>query len=188
GLGREELARRLGETDPPPPSERLFTATEEAVDIARRRNSDPSRLRREMAGDLDAIVMKAMERDRSRRYGSAAELSADLGGSLEAQPVLARGSGVRSWISRQLRRHRAGIAGAVTVLLVLLQIGFSASLALQLRQATRASTGTGALHAAAGSARSGDEPGRRRYSANPEIDPAAEEKPPRLGPWHVIRD
>ncbi|HET6981721.1 MAG TPA: sigma 54-interacting transcriptional regulator [Myxococcaceae bacterium] len=134
GLPREELSRRLCETDPPRPSERLMTATEERVAIARRRASEPSLLRRELAGDLDAIVMKALERDRSRRYGSAAELSADLLRYLEQQPVLARRPGVSSWLSRLVRRHRLGIASAAGVMLVVLQLGFSVSMALHLRR------------------------------------------------------
>jgi len=138
GLGREELSRRLRETDPPPPSERLADATGEVMAIARRRNGEPSSLRREIAGDLDAIVMKAVERDRSRRYGSAAELSADLGRYLERRPVLAREPSLRSWISRHVRRHRAGVRAGVTLLLVVLQLGLSAALAVHLREATRA--------------------------------------------------
>jgi serine/threonine protein kinase len=136
GLGREDLSRRLRDTDPPPPSARLTGATEEVNTIARTRGSEPSRLRREIAGDLDAIVMKAIERDRGRRYGSAAELSADLGRYLEGRPVLARTPGIGSWISRQVRRHRAAV-GIAGLLLLVLHLGVSASLALQLRQATR---------------------------------------------------
>jgi serine/threonine protein kinase len=130
--------------DSPPPSTRLAGATEEVTAIARKRDSELSRLRREIAGDLDAIVMKAVERDRSRRYGSAAELSAELGRWLDGQPVLARRPGVGSWISRHIRRHRAGVA--VAGLLVLgLQLGFSASVALQLRQPTLAPDSRGAV-------------------------------------------
>jgi serine/threonine protein kinase len=184
GLGREALSRRLGETDPPPPSERLADPTEEVVAIARRRSSDPSRLRREIAGDLDAVVMKAVERDRSRRYGSAAELSADLGRYLEDEPVLARGSGMRSWISRHLRRHRAGVAGAVTLLLVVLQVGFSAALAVQLRQATA----SGDRHPRIASAPDREEAGQRRRPARPLGHAAAEEDPPRLQHRLVIRE
>jgi transcriptional regulator with AAA-type ATPase domain/serine/threonine protein kinase len=134
GSGPEGLRRRIHEMDPPPPSARLAAATEEVVAIARKRNSQPGRLRREMAGDLDAIVMKALEKDRARRYESAAALSADLGRYLEHQPVMARRPGAASRMARYVRRHRAGIAAAAGLLL-LLHIGFSAGLALQLRQA-----------------------------------------------------
>jgi len=172
GLGREELSRRLRDTDPPPPSARLAGATEEVMAMARSRGSEPSRLRREIAGDLDAIVMKAVERDRSRRYGSAAELSADLGRYLEGRPVLARGPGVGSWISRQLRRHRATVAAGAGLVLVVLQLGFSASLAVQLRQATRLADASGQPHALAASAHDDEdarkgEPGLRGERGGP---------------------
>ena len=145
GQGGEERSRPLPETDPTLPSARLAGATEEVRAIARKRDSEPSRLRREIAGDLDAIVMKAVERERGRRYGSAAELSADLGRYLQGQPVIARGPGLGSRISRHVRRHRAALAGAAGLMLVVLQLGFSASVAAQLRQATRPAAG-GELH------------------------------------------
>jgi len=177
GLGREELSRRLLDTDPPSPSARLAGATEEVTAIARRRGSEPSRLRREIAGDLDAIVMKAMERDRSRRYGSAAELSADLGRYLEGRPVLARAPGVGSWISRQVRRHRAATAAGAGLLLVVLQLGFSASLAVQLRQTTRLAAASGELHPLVTS----DEEARKtERSTRLVTDRAGDADPPRV--------
>jgi serine/threonine protein kinase len=177
GLGRAELSRRLRDTDPPPPSARLAGTTEEVTANARRRGSEPLRLRRKVAGDLDAIVMKAVERDRGRRYGSAAELSADLGRYLEGRPVLARAPGVRSWISRQVRRRRAAIAASTGLLLVVLQLGFSASLAVQLRHTTRLAAATGDLHVA--SQREGEEARRTQRPARP-TDRAADADPPRV--------
>ena len=180
GLGREELSRRLRDTDPPPPSARLTGATEEVNAIARRRDSERSRLRREIAGDLDAIVMKAVERDRSRRYGSAAELSADLGRYLEGRSVLARAPGVSSWISRQVRRHRAAIAAGAGLLLVVLQLGFSASLAVQLRQATRPAAASGELHALAASEPADEEARKTERSTRLVTDRAGDADPPRV--------
>ncbi len=135
----EELRRHLREVEPPPPSARLVAATEEVGAIARKRSSEPRQLRREMEGDLDAIVMKALEKNRLRRYESAAELSADVARYLDHQPVIARRH--RSRMSRFVLRHRAGVAGAVVLLLLLLQVGFSAGLALELRQVSHV-TGT----------------------------------------------
>jgi DNA-binding NtrC family response regulator len=155
-VSREELCRRIREADPPLPSARLVAATGEVMVIARKRSSAPWLLRREIAGDLDAIVMKAVEKDRNRRYGSAAELSADLGRYLERKPVLARRPGAGHWISRLVRRHRAGVAWAAGVLLVL-QLGFSASLALQLRRTTRTADASGDLRTVAASVPSDEE-------------------------------
>jgi eukaryotic-like serine/threonine-protein kinase len=140
---REELCRRIRDTDPPPPSARLGATTGEVVAIARKRSSEPWLLRREIAGDLDAIVMKAVEKDCSRRYASAAELSADLGRYLERKPVLARMPGAGYSISRLVRRHRAGVAWTAGLLMLVLQLGFSASLALQLRRTVHTANANG---------------------------------------------
>jgi serine/threonine protein kinase len=180
GLGREELSRRLRDTDPPPPSARLAGATEEVKAIARSRGSEPSQLRREIAGDLDAIVMKAVERDRSRRYGSAAELSADLGRFLQGRSVLARAPGVGSWISRQVRRHRLGLAGAAGTLVVVLQLGFLASLAVQLHQATRLAAASGDFHPLAVSGRDDEAARKTERSTRLLTDRAVDADPPRV--------
>jgi len=136
--GPEDLKRYMRDVAPPLPSARLVATTEEVGAIARRRSSEPRSLRREIEGDLDAIVMKALEKDRLRRYESAAELSADLEKCLDHQPVLARRAGARSRISRFVRGHRAAVAAVGGLLLLLLQTGFFAGLALEGRQAGRA--------------------------------------------------
>ena len=128
---QEELRKCMRDVDPAPPSARLVAATEEVVAIARRRSSEPGLLRREIGRDLDAIVMQALEKDRTRRYESVAELSADLRRWLEHQPVTARRPRGGSRLSRYLHRQRTGIAAAAGAVLLLLQVGFSAHLALQ---------------------------------------------------------
>lgn len=122
-----ERRRWFRDGDPPPPSARWAAATEEAVAIARARSSEPRLLRRQIAGDLDAIVMKALEKDRSRRYDSVAELSADLGRYRERQPVTARRLSAGSLVWRYLRQHRIGVAPVAGVVLLALHGGFSAS-------------------------------------------------------------
>ncbi len=159
---REELCRRIRDTDPPPPSARLVTATEEVMAIARKRSSEPWLLRREIAGHLDAIVMKAMEKDCSRRYRSAAELSAELGRYLEHKPVLALMPGAR--YSRLVRRHRAGVAWTVGVLMLVLQLGFSASLALELRRTLHTANANGDVLPVAASALSDEEENPKQRS------------------------
>ena len=182
GLPREELSRRLCQTDPPRPSERLMTTTEEVVVIARKRGCEPPLLRREIAGDLDAIVMKALERDRSRRYGSATELSADLGRYLEQQPVLARRPGVASWISRHVRRHRARVAGVAGLLLLGLQLGFSVSMALERHRVSRAGEASGNLHRVATSAFTDDGARQKQRSTRLLADGVVDTRSP-----HVVR-
>ena len=142
--GPEELRRHLRDVDPPLPSARLLATTEEVKVIARKRGSEPRPLRRELEGDLDAIVMKALERNRVRRYESVAELSADVGRYLDHQPVIARRSHADSRFSRYLSRRRAAVAAGAGLLLLLLQVGFSADLGLKLRQASHvAGVGSG---------------------------------------------
>jgi serine/threonine protein kinase len=128
------LSGALPVAEPPPPSARFCLTSEETRAVAWKRSSTPRGARREIAGDLDAIVQKAMDKDRCRRYASAAELSADLENYLEGRPVGARtrGAGWRVWSC--VVRHRAAVAGAAGLLLLLLQLGFSASMALQLRR------------------------------------------------------
>jgi serine/threonine protein kinase len=125
GSSPKEPRERIRELVPPPPSARFSGATKEATAIARQRRSEPRLVRREIAGDLDAIVMKALEKDRSRRYCSPAELSADLLRFLEQRPVLARTPGTSYRISRFVRRHRKGVAATAGLLLFLLRLGFA---------------------------------------------------------------
>jgi len=130
GTGRSQ------DVEPPRPSDRWVTGTEEGRALARARRSEPRLLRRQIAGDLDAIVMKALERERGRRYDSVAELSADLGRYLERQPVTARRSGPGSFVWRYLRLHRIGVAPVAGAVLLALHMGFSAAVLLQVRQAS----------------------------------------------------
>jgi non-specific serine/threonine protein kinase/serine/threonine-protein kinase len=85
-----------------------------------------------LRGDLDWITLKALEKERARRYGSVAELAADLRRHLEHQPVVAGPPTVAYRTGKFLRRHRLGvsIAGAAVVLLV----GFAATTAMQARR------------------------------------------------------
>ena len=70
------------------PSTRVDTLGAEAADIARRRHTDTTTLRRQLRGDLDWITLKALDKDPARRYASASELAADIGRHLNDEPVL----------------------------------------------------------------------------------------------------
>ncbi len=107
----------MRETDPPTPSTRLSRAGREQSSIAQSRHTDPATLQRELKGDLDWIVMKAMEKDRTRRYEGASELAADLRRYLDEEPVAARPPSPGYRLGKFVRRHRAGVvAGSVVVL------------------------------------------------------------------------
>ena len=131
----QELRRKLVEIDPPTPSARLRGLGGEAAEVASLRGTAPDTLAGELRGDLDAIVMKAMEKDRDRRYASAAELAADLRRALADQPVEARPASAGYRLKKYVRRHRAGVALAATVGLLL--AAFTVALAFQVRTVTR---------------------------------------------------
>ncbi len=115
-----ELQRLLRETDPPKPSTRLTTLGEAAAESANRRGLPLGDLRGSLRGDLDWIVMKAIEKDRTRRYETAAELAADLERHLAHEPVLAGPPTLRYRLGKFLRRHRWQMAAASLLAVTLL--------------------------------------------------------------------
>src|SRR6202167_5659876 len=129
-----EVLRQLHEDDPPSPSSRI-SGDPTSTTIAAKRNADPRRLASMLRGDLDWITLKAMEKDRSRRYGTPSELSADISRYLRNEPVTARPASAAYRAKKYAQRHKFGVA-AVSVMLLLL-IAFGVMQALQLRQITR---------------------------------------------------
>jgi serine/threonine protein kinase/tetratricopeptide (TPR) repeat protein len=91
---------------------------------------------RQLRGDLDSIVGRAMEKDRERRYPSVSELAADLKRCLANEPIVARPASTAYRVRKFVRRHRAGVAAAA--LLILTSIGFVISLVLSNARAERA--------------------------------------------------
>lgn len=122
GAGLDGLGRFIRETRPARPSTRVRTRGAAASDVALRRHTDPEGLVRELRGDLDWIVLKAIEKDRARRYPSASELAADIERHLRNEPVAARPPSAAYRIGKFVRRHRAGVA-AVGVAAVALAVG-----------------------------------------------------------------
>src|SRR5436190_11417721 len=122
--GLDGMARMIRETEPPRPSTRLTEAPQDATggtktDIGALHRTDMRSLRREIAGDLDWIVLKAMEKDRTRRYDSAAALAADVQRHLDSEPVLARPPSPTYRMSRFVNRHKIGVAAAAAVAVAL---------------------------------------------------------------------
>ncbi len=104
-----------GET-PTVPSRRLATGrVDGSREIAEARDVSLSRLRRELSGDLDAIVLTAMRKEPNRRYPSVHQLSEDLRRHLEGYPVRARKDSVAYRFSRFVGRHRIGVAAGIVV-------------------------------------------------------------------------
>ena len=117
--GFDEIRRKIREEEPSKPSTRLGTLGKASAESASRRRTDPRTLRRQVSGDLDWITMKALEKDRTRRYGSPNELSADLGRHLNHEPVLASPPSTVYRMTKFARRHRLGVTTAAVALLVL---------------------------------------------------------------------
>ena len=125
----EELRLKLRELAPPRPSARVGR-TASIDELARDRSTDPGSLGRELKGDLDAIVIKAVEKDRARRYATVSELALDLGRFLRHEPVIARPPRASYLLAKYIRRH--SLAVSLAGLAILLVGGFTGALAVQL--------------------------------------------------------
>ena len=128
----DEMLRQLREDDPPRPSTKIST---DPATAAADRGTEPKQLVSELQDDLDWITMKAVERERGRRYGTPFELAADVQRYLSSEPVEARPASARYRIQKYLRRHRIG--AAVAGLILALLVSFGVVLAMQLRRIAR---------------------------------------------------
>lgn len=131
----EEILRVVREEDPPRPSVKVSTDRGTCSTAAEARRAEPKQLVRLLRGDLDSMTMKALEKDRSRRYGSATELAADIDRYLNHEPVVARPASISYRLSKYFRRHRVGVAIAAG--LIILLACFAVMQAVQLRRITR---------------------------------------------------
>jgi len=127
--GFDETRRRIREVEPPRPSARVAALGAAAAAAARARRTQPGVLARQLRGDLDWITMKALAKDRTRRYGSPAELAADLARHLRHEPVLAGPPSAGYQVRKYVRRHRFGVF--VSAVLVLVFVLFAGAMALQ---------------------------------------------------------
>jgi serine/threonine protein kinase/tRNA (Thr-GGU) A37 N-methylase len=111
-----EMLRMVRELDPPRPSTKVSTS-DSLPSIAAVRGTEPEQLKRALRGDLDWIVMKALEKDRTRRYETANGFGADILRHLANEPVLAAPPSRAYWVRKLVRRHRgAAIAASLVVL------------------------------------------------------------------------
>ena len=113
--GYAEMQRVIREEEPARPSTRLSGLGDTAREVARLRDTDLSSLERDLRGDLDWITMKAMEKERARRYASASELGSDLNRHLNNEPVVARPPSASYRIAKFVRRHRGAVAAGLAV-------------------------------------------------------------------------
>ncbi len=137
----KEVERAVLDMDPDPPSAavarpedaRVSSDTQTREDLAAARQSPPSRLARELAGDIDNILLIALRKEPEKRYASVRMFAEDLRRHLNGEPVHARGDQLGYRVSRFLRRYRmvTGVAAAFLALL----IGFSIAVSIQARTA-----------------------------------------------------
>ncbi len=128
------ILRQLHEEDPPSPSMRI-SRDSTSTTAAQRRNTEPRQLEGLLRGDLDWIALKALEKDRARRYGTPSELAADINRYLQNEPVVARPASTAYRTKKYIQRHKFGVAAATAM--VLLMIAFAVMQAIQLRRITR---------------------------------------------------
>jgi eukaryotic-like serine/threonine-protein kinase len=119
--GYEAVMQTIRDEEPPKPSTRLNTlAGQELSAVAARRGAEPARLNRLVRGDLDWIVMKALEKDRKRRYDTPGTLAQDIARHLSSEPVLATPPSVGYLFQKYVRRHRLGVGVGIAVALTVL--------------------------------------------------------------------
>ena len=140
-----EVLRVIREVDPPKPSTRLSESKDSLPAISAQRQTEPAALTKLVRGDLDWIVMRALEKDRNRRYESAGALAADVHHSLWDEPVVACPPSAGYRLRKFLRRHKRG-AGVAAAMLALVLAGTAVSIT----QAVRATLAEAATSAALG--------------------------------------
>jgi non-specific serine/threonine protein kinase/serine/threonine-protein kinase len=134
--GIDKIQRIIRETDPQKASSRLSGLGDTGTSIAEHRKTDLVSLRKELKGDLDWIIMKAMEKDRTRRYESANGLTMDIQRYLNNEPIWARPPSAGYRLRKFFRRHKMGAAAAALVALAL--IAGVAGLTIGFREAVKA--------------------------------------------------
>ena len=143
-LGRErmlqmpfdEVLKAIREEEPSKPSVKLVDFAGKQREISNLRSSEFRHLREQFRGDLDSIVLKALEKDRTRRYDSAAALAADIQRFLNNEPVSARPPSAAYLLSKFAKRNRAVVVGLAAVMTALaVGIGFSTYFAFSAQKA-----------------------------------------------------
>jgi serine/threonine protein kinase/tetratricopeptide (TPR) repeat protein len=116
----DQIPRKLREEDAPRPSTKLRSLGDDSKTTAENRRTDPPTLAGQLRGDLDAIALKALDKDRSRRYGSPSDLAADIGRYLKNEPVLAVAPSAAYRARKFARRYRGPLITACAFALVLI--------------------------------------------------------------------
>jgi serine/threonine protein kinase/tetratricopeptide (TPR) repeat protein len=116
----DELRQHICDTEPPPPSRRLSTLRDQGETIAERGGVSRQQLAKSLAGELDWIAMKAIEKDRKQRYQSARELAEDIGRYLDGEAVKACPPTLLYQLKKLTQRRKAALVTALAVSLALI--------------------------------------------------------------------
>jgi eukaryotic-like serine/threonine-protein kinase len=117
--GLEEALRLIREGEPPKPSARLSESKEALPALAARQSTEPAKLTGHLRGDLDWVVMKALEKNRNRRYETANALALDIERHLHDEPVLAGPPSATYRLQKFAKRNKGPLAASALVLLAL---------------------------------------------------------------------
>ncbi len=134
--GLAEILRIVREVEPPRPSTRLSTLGDAATTAAASRGIDAGRLVRSLRGELDWIIMMALEKDRARRYDSASALAEDLERAMRDEPVRAGPPSAAYRLNKFVRRNRAAVF--VTSALLAMLVAGTAGTTIGLVRSNRA--------------------------------------------------
>jgi len=140
--GLAGLQKIIQEQEPPTPSAKLTSLGKRTGKVARRQMAEAAALGRQLRGDLDWIIMKAMEKDRARRYETAYGFAMDIRRYLAHEPVEARPPSTAYKVGKFVRRNRLGViaASAVTVALIAGIVGTGIGLLRAKSEAAKATT------------------------------------------------
>jgi eukaryotic-like serine/threonine-protein kinase len=128
--GLAEIQRIIREKEPPRPSTRIMKLGPASTETAKNRQTEPRRLVSELRGDLDWITMRALEKDRTRRYQTANALAVDLRRHLGHEPVSAGPPNAFYRAGKFVRRHRLGVSASLIILVAIISGTVLASLGL----------------------------------------------------------
>ena len=115
----DEIRRIIREDEPPRPSTRLSDGKDSLASISALRQTEPAKLTKLIRGELDWIVMKALEKDRNRRYETASGLAREIERYLHDDPVEARPHSAGYRLSKFVKRHKVQTLAAGMVLAAL---------------------------------------------------------------------
>jgi eukaryotic-like serine/threonine-protein kinase len=138
--GHAEMMRAIREDEPHTPSRRISSLGDTGTRTAQKRQVDIRRLGAQLRGDLDWIVMKCLEKDRTRRYETANGLAADINRHLHSEPVTASPPSAGYRLKKFIRRNRGVVAAAAVIVaaLVLGAAGTTTGLVRALDEKSRA--------------------------------------------------